>query len=295
VIIIAVAAVLMGRWLHRESRKSWARETAIPEIERLLNADDFHGAFDLARQARRYLPADPMLDAAWERIANTITFQTDPPGATVSYREFTDLDGPWVVLGETPLEAMPFPRGAYRWRIEKEGYEVFETKKSFFYSNDRGPLDAVVEPEGESPIAGREQWVTIDYLEERPDIDQTRVAYTGLSMGAGAIGRAALAYEDRFRAAMLWSGGFGRGGADYVEDAVGTVKRITVPTLMINGRYDYDLPVDTLQRPFFDLLATPDEYKRHMVFDSGHWPFPRGEFIRENLAWLDRYLGPVNE
>ena len=26
---------------------------------------------------------------------------------------------------------------------------------------------------------------------------------------------------------------------------------------------------------------------------AGHFGFPIGEFIRENLDWLDRYLGPV--
>jgi len=695
VVIVVAAAVLIGRWFHLESKKSWAREVATPEIERLLDADQFHDAFVLARQARRYLPGDPVLEADWSRIANTITIRSDPPGATISYRPYDDVDGPWIAVGETPVESMPFPRGAYRFRIEKPGYqvrevarrvfdpvmeaeghttgmysdddtsigfrfrldplgvvpdgmlavdgglyrnmpiagigappepnlrrflidrtevtnrafkefvdaggydrpelwsqpfvrdgrridftegvsglvdttgrpgpatwelgdfpdgagdlpvggvswyeaaaycefmgkslptvyhwaraalpgsellepmspfilplsnidregpepvatypgigisgafdmagnvrewclnssvdgryvlggawsdrvygfteaeiqppwerlpinglrcvsypedppgpeltgsielnpipdfysappysdEVFDTRKDFFYSYDRGPLDAVVESEGPSPLGGREQWITInagyggarlpirihlpeggsppyqavvwfpgagclflksirdqdaglrntvgflvksgravvqpiydgtyerndgrtmlrrrsdsgyrelithwlaeigrtvDYLEQRPDIDQTRVAYVGVSMGAGTIARSALAFEPRFRAAILWSGGFGRGDAEYARDAAAMVRRITLPVLMINGRYDYGLPVETLQKPFFDLLGTPDGDKRHVVFDAGHWPFPRGEFIRENLAWLDKYLGPVS-
>ena len=62
---------------------------------------------------------------------------------------------------------------------------------------------------------------------------------------------------------------------------------------MLNGRYDFSVPAETHQKPLFDLLATPDENKRHVLFDTGHWPFPMGELIRENLAWLDHHLGPV--
>jgi hypothetical protein len=42
----------------------------------------------------------------------------------------------------------------------------------------------------------------------------------------------------------------------------------------------------------FELLGTPAEHKKRMVFPGGH-SVPRTEMIRESLAWLDRYLGPV--
>ena len=34
--------------------------------------------------------------------------------------------------------------------------------------------------------------------------------------------------------------------------------------------------------------------KRHVVFDAGHDPLPRSQMIREILAWLDKYMGPVS-
>jgi hypothetical protein len=40
------------------------------------------------------------------------------------------------------------------------------------------------------------------------------------------------------------------------------------------------------------LRATPEEHQRLAVFDSEHLR-PRADTIRETLAWLDRYLGPV--
>ena len=59
------------------------------------------------------------------------------------------------------------------------------------------------------------------------------------------------------------------------------------------GRYDFENPVETAQRPLFQLLGTPSAHKRHVVLDGGHVPWRPQEFIKENLAWLDKYLGPV--
>jgi len=64
--------------------------------------------------------------------------------------------------------------------------------------------------------------------------------------------------------------------------------------LMIGGQHDYVFPLETSQTPLFDRLGTPSDRKRQIVFDAGHMDFPRSEMIREVLAWLDRYLGPVN-
>ncbi len=44
----------------------------------------------------------------------------------------------------------------------------------------------------------------------------------------------------------------------------------------------------------FDLLGTPDEHKVLLLYETDHIP-PRNEFIRETLAWLDQYMGPVDQ
>jgi hypothetical protein len=59
---------------------------------------------------------------------------------------------------------------------------------------------------------------------------------------------------------------------------------------MMNGRFDEHF--ETWVKPLFDLLGTPDEHKRFRVYDTDHIP-PRNEYIKETLAWLDEYLGPV--
>jgi hypothetical protein len=61
---------------------------------------------------------------------------------------------------------------------------------------------------------------------------------------------------------------------------------------MLNGRYDFGAPVETQQRPLFELLGPPPDQKHHTVLETGHaMPF---ELVRrEILPWLDRYLGPI--
>jgi hypothetical protein len=40
------------------------------------------------------------------------------------------------------------------------------------------------------------------------------------------------------------------------------------------------------------LLGSPPELKRHVLEEGGHF-LPRPVMMRESLAWLDQYLGPV--
>ena len=111
----------------------------------------------------------------------------------------------------------------------------------------------------------------------------------GLSLGP-AVAPFMLASEPRFKSAVLIAGGLG-GTISSTNSRM--VSRITVPVLLLAGRYDYIFPVDTSQVPFMHLLGTPAKDKRHVVFEAGHLPLPRSELIRETLEWLDRYQGPV--
>lgn len=71
---------------------------------------------------------------------------------------------------------------------------------------------------------------------------------------------------------------------------VNYVTRVKLPTLMLNGKYDAGLEIRI--KPMFDLLGTPSTQKKLILFDTDHIP-PRAEYIKETLAWLDKYLGPV--
>jgi len=130
----------------------------------------------------------------------------------------------------------------------------------------------------------------IDYLETRGDINSSQIAYYGMSWG-GVLGAIIPAVEERLKASILLPGGL-EGLARPEVHPFNYVTRVKTPTLMLNGRYDSIFPYETSIKPMYDLLGTPDEHKELKLYDTDHIP-PRVEYIREALAWLDRYLGPV--
>ncbi len=134
---------------------------------------------------------------------------------------------------------------------------------------------------------------SLDYLETRNDIDNTKVAFFGDSVG-GMEAPLLLALEKRIRAAILVSGGFHL-TMHYLPEAdpFNFVKHAAVPMLMLSGRYDTTYPLESSQRPLFHLLGTPEKDKKLVVYEGGHCAFPRPAAVRECLDWLDMYLGPV--
>lgn len=133
----------------------------------------------------------------------------------------------------------------------------------------------------------------IDYVETRSDLDASRIAYLGFSWGA-RLGPLFLALEPRMKAAALVSGGLKFARTFPEADPFNFAGRVTVPVLMVNGKYDYFFPLETSQQPLFALLGTRPADKRHVVVESsGHVP-PPSVIVKEVLAWLDRYLSPVS-
>jgi len=133
---------------------------------------------------------------------------------------------------------------------------------------------------------------TIDYLETRDDIDSDNIGYLGISFGSSTP-LPLLDLEPRLKAALLVLPGYTYRDVPQEIDAVNYTPHITMPVLMIGGRDDYVFPVETAQRPLFEQLGTPPGQKRHLLYEMGHGPIPRGQFLRDVLPWLDQVLGPV--
>ena len=132
---------------------------------------------------------------------------------------------------------------------------------------------------------------SVDYVHARPDLDESRLAYFGVSVGA-YLAPIALAVEPRFKAAILWSGGFSPVARLPEADQINFAPRVRTPVLMVNGRDDFTYPVKASQEPMFRWLGTPEKDKRHLLHAGGHvYPFEGN--TRDTLGWLDRYLGAV--
>jgi dienelactone hydrolase/type II secretory pathway pseudopilin PulG len=134
---------------------------------------------------------------------------------------------------------------------------------------------------------------SLDYLETRSDIARDNVAFLGFSWG-GRLGNIVLAVEPRFKTGVLISGGFPLMQSLPEVKEINFAPRVTIPVLMANGRHDRVFPLETSQKPMFTFLGTPAEHKKHVVYDAGHgMAEARSQLAAEILAWLDRYLGPV--
>jgi eukaryotic-like serine/threonine-protein kinase len=206
--------------------------------------------------------------------------------------------------GSPPYQTVSFfPGGdAFRLRSSRDmsiasAEFIIRSGRALFYPVYKGTYDrSTHEPTG--PNEERELWIAwsrdlgraIDYLETRPDIDRARLAFYGVSAGADA-GVILTALEPRLKTAVLQGTGLGPEVAPEI-DLRNYAPRVRIPTLMLNGRYDFEAPFETSQRPLFDLLGAPAAQKRQRVFETGH-ALPIADVAGEILLWLDRYLGPV--
>jgi dienelactone hydrolase len=134
---------------------------------------------------------------------------------------------------------------------------------------------------------------SFDYLETRSDIDKGRIAFLGFSTGGRMAARLA-AYTPRVKTVLILSWGLFSTAVPPETDAFNFLPRLKVPTLMLNGRYDFTFPLEEYQRPAFRMLGVPEKDKKFVLLEYAHnvGALPN-EMRREVLTWLDRYLGPV--
>jgi pimeloyl-ACP methyl ester carboxylesterase len=145
----------------------------------------------------------------------------------------------------------------------------------------------------------------IDYLEGRPDIAADKIAYLGFSYGS-LHAPPILALENRIKAAILIAAplshcdyervcnvGSMSPGLDPLIDNLHYLPRVQQPTLLLSGEYDSLFPL-RMQKALFDLLGTPANDKKHVVFPIEHGLPPRSALVTHAVDWLDRYLGPAN-
>ncbi|HEX9368872.1 MAG TPA: SUMF1/EgtB/PvdO family nonheme iron enzyme, partial [Vicinamibacterales bacterium] len=118
------AAGAFGVWQAVQTRRArWARDVAIPEIERIQTTERSLAALPLVREAERYAPDEVgRIRKGWTQF----NLPTEPAGAQVDIKNYVDVDGPWVSLGTSPVQNALLPFGFYRVRITKAGYTAVE-------------------------------------------------------------------------------------------------------------------------------------------------------------------------
>ena len=135
--VLVILGTTLGVWQARRAGEAekergslrnvkWALETALPEIERSLEKQDYPAAFKLVEQARPFIADNPRFQTLSARAGSVISVETTPPGAQVFIRDYGDLSPEWEPVGKSPLKEMKVPQGFKRWKITMPEYESAE-------------------------------------------------------------------------------------------------------------------------------------------------------------------------
>jgi formylglycine-generating enzyme required for sulfatase activity/cephalosporin-C deacetylase-like acetyl esterase len=146
VVLLAIlsAAVWVGL---RLSRARWAHNVATPQIEKLVDSEDRYAAYQLIRQAERYLPGDSHLQSLWQRATVEVSVLTTPPGAEIYIADARGAqDSGWELLGKSPLEKVRIPNAMVRWKVVMQGYESIEVASAASW-----PRQFPLQPQGTIP------------------------------------------------------------------------------------------------------------------------------------------------
>jgi len=160
-LLVALGAGAFLWW--RQSRIQWAKNQAVPEVERLMEQallaydwSKIRDATRVAEKASRYAPNDPGVQKALDSCSKVLTVQSDRPGAAVRIKPYNDQSAEWTSLGQTPLRDIRLPFGFYVWRFERAGYEPVEAVSDSFSGDILRKLDPIgTIPPGMVRVPGR--------------------------------------------------------------------------------------------------------------------------------------------
>ena len=102
----------------------------VEQASELVVAQQYGEAYDLLAQARQIIPDDSALIEIWPEVTRSLTVTSEPPGATVRARRFTDLESGaepvWATLGTTPIQDLVVPRDDHLLQLSLDGYRPAE-------------------------------------------------------------------------------------------------------------------------------------------------------------------------
>ena len=125
-VVLGALGYVLFSTITAQSRARWAREQAIPEINRLLLADEYEKAFALSQEADRYIPNDPVLADLLPQITAAPLFSiVGAASPRVAVKPYASAQAAWRSL-DGPLDKVRLPRGTYRWRVEADGSAPLE-------------------------------------------------------------------------------------------------------------------------------------------------------------------------
>jgi DNA-binding winged helix-turn-helix (wHTH) protein/dienelactone hydrolase len=175
--------------------------------------------------------------------------------------------------------------------IVRSGYAVVHPIYAGTFERGVPPPVAGPQTVRDARIAAiREARRALDFVATHPDLDASRISLMGVSNGAvSALITAAV--EPRVRTAVLLGAGLPP-HSHFLPglDPALFAPRVTIPVLIVNGRWDFVLPYTTAQVPLLERLGTPPSDRRLVLLDGGHVQVRHPPAVRELRTWLDRHL-----
>jgi len=141
-VVLAVAGAMTWVMVRRWQAAAMV-ERSLPEIERLAGLGQYFDAYLLGTRAARAAPGDPRVQRAILAWTMPLTL-AEPAGADLYFKDYTDVDGPWQLVGRLPVKDARAPLGELRWRLVKDGFEAAEGASAI------GPV-ITLRPKGEAP------------------------------------------------------------------------------------------------------------------------------------------------
>ena len=89
-------------------------------VDSSLGGGDFTDAYDLAIKAEEVIPDHAELQELIARSSLLVNISSNPAGASVYMKKYSQPEADWTWVGETPLAGLRLPIGIFRWKIEKE-------------------------------------------------------------------------------------------------------------------------------------------------------------------------------
>jgi len=184
--VLALGGLLGMRYLEKQAEIRWAKDEILPRVRELVDLSwgDFTDAYDLAIKAEEVIPDHAELQELIARSSVLVNISSNPAGASVYMKKYSQPEADWTWVGETPLAGLHLPVGFFRWKIEKEGFNTSVAAASTWVANPGGyeslipnKLHWVLDQDGSVPegmvrVTGRE---TADGLIEDFHIDRTEV------------------------------------------------------------------------------------------------------------------------
>jgi serine/threonine protein kinase/formylglycine-generating enzyme required for sulfatase activity/dienelactone hydrolase len=241
-------------------------------------------------------------DAAYgnERTGACLFFpkRISPPFQTVVF--FPGAGGMWVKSSDNLDKTLLF-KNVLDFIVKDGRAVVYPLYKGFFERSNPGKYFPLIR--NFNSYEGAEYWSqllkdfrrALDYLETRNEIDMDKIAMLSYSWGIFA-GTILPAIEERLAVNVICLAGMGLSFSPETKRAelnpINFVGRVTMPTILLNGRHDAFYPLETSAKPLYFLMGTPEGKKHHKIYELDH-AIQKNVIVRDVLWFLDEYLGPV--